>query len=177
MSKWRLERPPMVKQEVGYKCWAAALESWCAVTPYRLNWTQDELLERRNLYVTPFDPTLPLDPSGYPQEGAINADVFKLMNKDIVLRLNMDYGEQPRGAQVDQDYFFNLLYENGYLFVVYTASSSGVRHANVIWAASSDGDVSTMDPMRGSYIQKVMEELRTPFLVAWASKEYLDPWA
>jgi hypothetical protein len=51
-----------------------------------------------------------------------------------------------------------------------------VRHANVIWSADSDGYSGTMDPMRGAYINKTIEEFRAPFLVAWASKEWADPF-
>jgi hypothetical protein len=171
MAKQKLIQPPAVKQGVGYKCWAAALESWLAVTPSRMSWTQEQLLKRRDAYVQPFDPTLP-------QEGSINADVFKLMNRDAGLHLNMLYEEKPKGADIPDDYFYTLLFANGYLFVVYTAeATSGVRHANVIWGAGTDGYVNVMDPMRGTYINKVSDELRTPFLVAWANKEYVDPWA
>lgn len=170
MSKWKLAQPPTVKQGVGYKCWAAALESWCAVTPSRHSWTQNQLLERRSVYVKPFDPTLP-------EEGSINAQVFKMMNEDLVLRLNMDFEEKTADAKIAQDYFFNLLFANGYLLIVYTANpTSGVRHANVIWSADTDGYSSTMDPMRGAYINKTIEEFRAPFLVAWASKEWSDPF-
>ena len=41
---WRLRRPPAVRQGVGFKCWAAALESWLAVTPGRPHHTQESLL-------------------------------------------------------------------------------------------------------------------------------------
>jgi hypothetical protein len=165
MPTWRLIRPPAVKQGYGYKCWAAALESWCAVTPGRQNWTQEELLQRRNEYT--YDPKLP--------EGAINAVIFKQMLLDPWLRLNMEYKEEWRSEDIDQLYFYELLYERGYLYIVYTATEN-VRHANVIWAADNEGNASVMDPMRGTYMNKAIEEFKPPFLVAWASKEYFNPY-
>ena len=42
------------------------------------------------------------------------------------------------------------------------------RHANVIWAADEEKNVSVMDPMWGSDLNKVIEELGQPFLVGWA---------
>ena len=165
MPTWRLIKPPAVRQGAGYKCWAAALESWCAVAPGRPNWTQKDLLQWRDENV--FDPTQP--------DGAINAVIFKQMLADPWLRLNMEYQEEPSAANVDQFYFYELLYEKGYFYIVYTAASN-VRHANVIWAADNESNASVMDPMRGAYVNKAIEEFKPPFLVAWASTGPFNPY-
>jgi hypothetical protein len=87
----------------------------------------------------------------------------------------MEYQEEPSAANVDQFYFYELLYEKGYLYIVYTAASN-VRHANVIWAADNESNASVMDPMRGAYVNKAIEEFKPPFLVAWASTGPFNPY-
>jgi len=109
------------------------------------------------------------------KEGEINADIFKRMLGDPFLRLNMEYEEVWKADAVDWFYFYQRLVDHGYLFVVYTTVQD-IRHANVIWAADEAGNASVMDPMRSSYINKAIEEFKPPFLVAWASTQYWNPY-
>ncbi len=51
-----------------------------------------------------------------------------------------------------------------------------MRHANVIWAADNESKASVMDPMRGAYVNKAIEEFKPPFLVAWASTGPFNPY-
>src|SRR5262249_28967742 len=149
-----------------FKCWAAALESWCRVTPGRTNWTQAELVKRRDQIVMS-NYGREIVPAG--QEGYIDAVIYKKMVQDPYLSLRMEFDEVAEGKDkgLESSYFFTRLFDRGYLFIVYT-TVGGVRHANVIFAASEDGYVSAMDPMRSRYADKAMEEFKSPFLLAWA---------
>jgi len=158
MTKRMLIRPPVVKQGEGFKCWAAALESWLAATPGRQCWTQDQLVELSAQYKRPGpDQSLPA--------GAINADIFKRMCNDQSTGIKMVHVEVPRGKPVDRLQVLDLLSEHWYLFISYTTPMNDVRHANVIWSADDEGYVSVMEPMRGAYMNKLVDEFTAPVLI------------
>jgi hypothetical protein len=160
MPKWILLKPPLVQQGAGYKCWAAALESWCGVQPWVYSWTQDQLLQQRPRFMTTADYMLPAD--------ALSSEIFKRMAADPILGLAMDYEEIAPGSDLPYYYFYSKLFDFGYLYIAYTPLMVAYRHANVIWAADEERNISVMDPMLGGNINKAMEEMGQPFLVAWA---------
>jgi hypothetical protein len=163
MARRVMNRPPQVKQGTGYKCWAAALQSWLTVTPDRPQWTQEQLLASSQMFLGPYKDHLP--------EGAINADIFKKMAGDDMLSLRMSWEEIPANQGPADDYMYQTLSVNGYLLVMYTVDPqiSNVRHGVVVWAADDDGNLAVMNPTKGAYVNVPTTDLYVPMLVAYAS--------
>ena len=165
MARKTLPPPKTVAQGDGYKCWAAALESWLSVTPGRLRWTQDQLLEKRGHFTDPERKNL--YPSAFNGD-AINADIFKGMLQDPILDLKMLCKEVSVTERVEGGDIYWLLRDQGYIYIVYTVAKDGdVRHANVIYEVDSEGYVNVMDPMRGALMNKAVDEFHSPVLIAY----------
>jgi hypothetical protein len=167
MSAWTLKQPPSVTQATGFKCWAAALQSWLAVTPNRPKWPQDFLLKSSAMWRNDMNRNLP--------DGAIDADIFKAMAVSSLLGLRMSWEEIPAGTGIADDDLYSRMLENGYLFLSYTAAGgiidtgNGVRHCVVVWAANDEGVVSIMNPSLGAIENQRVDHFRAPLLVAFRS--------
>lgn len=166
---WHLRRPPAVTQGVGFKCWAAALESWLAVTPGRPKHTQAALLNWGKMWANDYHPGLP--------DGAVDAEIFKKMVTSELLGIRMIWDEIPANQGLGDEDLFSRLTEYGYLFLSFTLSSGvvpndgGVRHCVVVWAADRDGNVTVMNPTVGSYQNKTVDDFGSPMLIAYRPPE------
>jgi hypothetical protein len=173
MPKRVLDRPPVVKQGTGYKCWAAALESWLVATPGRIRWTMDQLLGYADEIKTKNEAKqLPA--------GAINAYLFKTIANQEFLNLRMEYVERSRedGTLADNDLYQYMAYYGGYLYLVYTPANqiaSDTRHAVVVWGADDIGNASIMDPQTGSYRNELSAHFGPPLVIGYKQPTLYAP--
>ena len=171
MPKRKVVVPPIVVQGVGYKCWAAALESWLRITPNRRVFTMNELLGYAMPLRTGFDVTLDKKGKEEPMPpGAINARIFKVLLEDNFLNLRMEYQEFPgRGSVPDETFCEYLAYYQCHLYVVYTPGNANtdIRHANVVYSADEEGNLEVMDPQAGMIMKKTASKLGSPMLIGW----------
>jgi hypothetical protein len=170
---WRLRQPPSVTQGEGYKCWAAAMESWLKVTPGRPKWPQELLLSSAGMFThkTGFEPP----GTGLPP-GAIDANGFKEMVASEIMGIRMMWEETPQGTSLGDEDIFDKLWEHGYLYVSFTSSrgndpNQGFRHCVVVWGADADGNIQIMNPTTGAYENKTVDYLRSPLLIAYRPPE------
>lgn len=170
MARRVLPPPPIVVQGEGYKCWAAALSSWLAVTPGRRKREMEWLLRYSRKFRSPFEKDK--EKSQQLPDEAINTAMFVEMVKDVELDLRMEYEELPAGRILADDHLYQrMAWHGGYLIVVYTPTGQGrnmTRHANVIFGASDDGSVTVMEPQLGRVMGKHKDTFGAPLLIAWA---------
>ena len=181
MPKRLLPPPPVVIQGEGYKCWAAALESWLKATPGRRQRDMEWLLSYSRKFRSVFEKDMAkMNKNFQMPEGAINAEMFKEMLKDSVLDFRMEFEEHPAGIMLADDHLYQTMAMHpGYHLIVYTPRGQGsnmTRHANVIFGAADDGSVMVMEPMRGTHMGKHKDAFGSPMLLAYPEAA-INPWS
>ncbi|HSB64037.1 MAG TPA: papain-like cysteine protease family protein [Thermoanaerobaculia bacterium] len=159
MADWFVRGlPPLVFQPSTdeWICWAAAMESWLRVTPNRKVRTRDELV---GLFQGDTDDSGALLKKGLPR---------------LITMARMDVKAFPKsGPGLSLDFLYQKLVERGHLYLMF--SSSGVGHANVVYAVDEELDyIGYMDPWPGmGYRSRSIGDFRdaaSEFLVGWPSR-------
>jgi Papain-like cysteine protease AvrRpt2 len=163
MSSRILERPMIVVQKEAWMCWAAVLEAWLKVTKgMRGEWDQETLAQNS-------DYLKDLSSAGAPTHSSDPNLFLKLLN-DPILNIRMQISQSNTAQAVD--YYYRLIRDRGYLFVVYTLPGGRACHANLVYGADTDYDfLNVMNPSPGAGLQtRRPTELTGPLAVGY--REY-----
>jgi hypothetical protein len=157
--------PKHVNQTATWSCWAAGLESWLDVTPYRRKATQRELIEE---YATHSNGGL--DPISL---GATVHRSFETLAEDF----SINYVVMP-GNELTAEFIDDKL-KLGHVLLVFNLSP-GVSHTNVVYGVGTptggeklisvmDPSVTTSEMPTGLYRNRPISyySSRTAVIVAW----------
>ena len=141
-------RPPVVKQGMSWRCWAACMESWSFISYYWPNTLQEKFQE---LYGT--------------SNGALdtNSDQFSKFLTDFNVDLDLYNAGTFTAAAASR-------YLNGAGYFMFIELIGGkVSHARLAWGIE-DGVLQAMEPMPGrpEYITGKPEALGRLMIVYWA---------
>ncbi len=147
MPTFGRELPKQVLQPVGsYKCWAAALESWLAVTP----------MSSGAAFVKTMDEAIKLFA---PQSGPLGGLDVQSEFEFMAVMVGMNYVAAPKHKMnlLTGALLYSKLKHKGHLYIVASGgavtSSPKLAHAGVIWAIAnwntSKCIVAVMDPIFG----------------------------
>ncbi len=157
--------PPHVKQHQTWTCWAAAMQSWLAVTPFRKRASQDELIEEYATW-----PNGGLDPVA---PGGRN---FSTLADDFSVQFAV-----MAGSRLTLEFIESKL-KIGHVLLVFNLSP-GVAHTNVVYGIGTptgnekllsvmDPDVfgkESLDPLTGLYRNRPLSYYseRAAVIVGW----------
>lgn len=151
--------PKLVGQSTNWSCWAAALESWLDVTPYRSKQSQQTLIDA---YATHEDGGL--DPLS---SGETADRDFESLAGDLSIAYTV-----VKGSALTLDFIDEKL-KTSHVLLMYNLAP-GVAHANVIYGIGMPNGkemlISVMEPSPGIYVNRPLNFYsgRSAIIVGWA---------